>query len=311
MVTGYREKPTLDYDVSMGIYVYDARVLEYLPDGPCSVPRARPAAARRRRARGRLPVRRRLVRPRDDERVRARRGGARAPRRHAGVRRALITGITGQDGSYLADLLLERGYEVHGLVRRPEAPAERIAHVRDRLTLHAGDLLDQQSLEDALVASRADEVYNLAAASSVAASWKDPAATGETTGLGVARLLEAWRRARPRGPALPGLVERDLQRQRLGGRVDARRRRAPRTAPRRPTRTTWCSPTGRRTASFCASGILFNARERAPRRAVRHAQDQLRRGRDQARSGRASCGSAPSSRSATGATRPTSSRRCG
>jgi GDPmannose 4,6-dehydratase len=115
----------------------------------------------------------------------------------APLKRALITGITGQDGSYLADLLLDRGYEVHGVVRDPAAPAERIAHVRDRLTLHRGDLLDQGSLAAALAAAQPTEVYNLAAASSVAASWKDPAATGEATGLGVARLLEALRATCP------------------------------------------------------------------------------------------------------------------
>jgi GDPmannose 4,6-dehydratase len=99
--------------------------------------------------------------------------------------RALVTGITGQDGSYLADALLERGYEVHGLVRRTVELAD--------VLLHHGDLRDQDSLAAALRAARPDEVYNLAAASSVAASWEDPALTGDVTGLGVARLLEAVR----------------------------------------------------------------------------------------------------------------------
>ena len=100
--------------------------------------------------------------------------------------RALITGITGQDGSYLAEALLERGYEVHGLVRRR---SEVLAEVR----VHEGDLRDQDSLAAALEAAGPDEVYNLAAASSVAASWQDPALTGDVTGLGAARLLEALR----------------------------------------------------------------------------------------------------------------------
>jgi GDPmannose 4,6-dehydratase len=113
------------------------------------------------------------------------------------VKRALITGITGQDGSYLAEFLLEQGYEVHGVVRDPDGPADRIEHIRHRIALHRGDLLDQRSLVDALAAARPTEVYNLAAASSVAASWEDPAATGDATGLGVARLLEALRSTCP------------------------------------------------------------------------------------------------------------------
>ena len=112
------------------------------------------------------------------------------------ARVALITGITGQDGSYLAELLLDKGYEVHGLVRRCSAPTlGRIAHLADRLTLHAGDLLDQSSLGDALEAARPDEVYNLAAMSFVTTSFVTATATGEYTGLGVTRLLEMIRRA--------------------------------------------------------------------------------------------------------------------
>jgi GDPmannose 4,6-dehydratase len=112
--------------------------------------------------------------------------------------RALVTGITGQDGSYLAELLLDRDYEVHGMVRRsPTEPFDRIDHLRDRITLHQGDLLDERSLVDALRASRPDEVYNLAASSYVAVSWIQPALTGEFTGLGVIRLLEALREVCP------------------------------------------------------------------------------------------------------------------
>jgi GDPmannose 4,6-dehydratase len=107
------------------------------------------------------------------------------------ARRALITGITGQDGSYLAEFLLERGDEVHGLVRGEVS--RNIAHIGDRVTLHPGDLTDRGSLERALAAARPDEIYNLAAASSVAASWKDPVGTGDATGLGVVRLIEALR----------------------------------------------------------------------------------------------------------------------
>jgi GDPmannose 4,6-dehydratase len=114
------------------------------------------------------------------------------------ARRALITGITGQDGSYLAELLLEKGYEVHGMVRRSSTERfERIEHLRERITLHQGDLLDQRSLVDALRASQPDEVYNLAAMSFVAVSWIQPTLTAEFTGVGVTRMLEAVREARP------------------------------------------------------------------------------------------------------------------
>jgi GDPmannose 4,6-dehydratase len=116
--------------------------------------------------------------------------------------RALITGITGQDGSYLAELLLERGYEVHGLVRDVGAARPNIEHVAPRLHLHAGDLGDADSLVRALAAARPDEVYNLAAASSVAASWEDPAGTGDATALGVARLLAAVRSTCPEARVL-------------------------------------------------------------------------------------------------------------
>jgi GDPmannose 4,6-dehydratase len=114
------------------------------------------------------------------------------------ARSALITGITGQDGSYLAELLLERGYEVHGMVRRASTEKfDRIEHLRDRITLHQGDLLDQRSLVDTLRAAKPDEVYNLAAMSFVAVSWIQPTLTAEFTGVGVTRMLEAVREACP------------------------------------------------------------------------------------------------------------------
>ena len=112
--------------------------------------------------------------------------------------RALITGITGQDGSYLAELQLEKGYEVHGMVRRASTEKfERIEHLRERITLHQGDLLDQRSLVDALRAAKPDEVYNLAAMSFVAVSWIQPTLTAEFSGIGVTRMLEAVREACP------------------------------------------------------------------------------------------------------------------
>jgi GDPmannose 4,6-dehydratase len=113
-------------------------------------------------------------------------------------RSALVTGITGQDGSYLAELLLEKGYEVHGMVRRASTEKfDRIEQIRDRITLHQGDLLDQRSLVDALRASDPTEIYNLAAMSFVAVSWIQPTLTAEFTGVGVTRMLEAMREVCP------------------------------------------------------------------------------------------------------------------
>src|SRR6201990_3150657 len=113
-------------------------------------------------------------------------------------RRALITGITGQDGSYLAELLLDKGYEVHGMVRRASTETfDRIEHLRDRITLHQGDLLDHRSLTDALRNSAPEEIYNLAAMSFVAVSWIQPTLTAEFTGVGVTRILEAMREVCP------------------------------------------------------------------------------------------------------------------
>jgi GDPmannose 4,6-dehydratase len=112
---------------------------------------------------------------------------------------ALITGVTGQDGSYLAEWLLEQGYRVYGLVRRSSSPnVDRIRHLVDKITLIPGDLLDDHSLVKALEQSQADEVYNLAAQSFVATSWNQPIFTAEVTGVGVARLLEAIRKVNPK-----------------------------------------------------------------------------------------------------------------
>ena len=111
---------------------------------------------------------------------------------------ALVTGITGQDGSYLAELLLEKGYDVHGMVRRASTEKfERIEHLKDRITLHQGDLLDQRSLVDTLRAAKPSEIYNLAAMSFVAVSWIQPTLTAEFTGTGVTRMLEAMREVCP------------------------------------------------------------------------------------------------------------------
>lgn len=110
------------------------------------------------------------------------------------MKKALITGITGQDGSYLAELLLSKGYEVHGLVRRSSSfNTWRIDHVRERLSLHYGDLIDTSSLTKTLMAIRPDEIYNLAAQSHVKVSFDMPEYTGNSTGLGFLRLLDAVR----------------------------------------------------------------------------------------------------------------------
>ena len=112
--------------------------------------------------------------------------------------RALITGITGQDGSYLAELLVEKGYEVHGLLHgTADGPFERLDGVIDRITLHPGDLLDENSLVGVLGRTSPDEVYNLAAMSSVADSWRLAVATAEYTAVGVTRLLEGIRQVCP------------------------------------------------------------------------------------------------------------------
>jgi GDPmannose 4,6-dehydratase len=112
---------------------------------------------------------------------------------------ALVTGITGQDGSYLAELLLDKGYTVWGMVRRASTESyERINHIRDRISFVQGDLLDQPSLVQALAESEPEEVYNLAAQSFVPTSWSQPVLTAEFTAVGVTRLLEAIRQVNPR-----------------------------------------------------------------------------------------------------------------
>ena len=115
------------------------------------------------------------------------------------MRTALITGITGQDGSYLAELLLAKGYRVVGVVRRSSTtPYERIAHLVDQVELVSADLLDQTSLTDAVSEFQPDEIYNLAAQSFVQTSWTQPVLTGEFTALGVTRMLEAMKKAAPK-----------------------------------------------------------------------------------------------------------------
>jgi GDPmannose 4,6-dehydratase len=114
------------------------------------------------------------------------------------MKKALITGLTGQDGSYLAELLLTKGYQVFGLVRRSSGSnLDRIDRFRDRIQVISGDLLDQTSLMDAISIAQPDEIYNLASQSYIPTSWTQPSLTAEYTALGVSRLLEAIRRCQP------------------------------------------------------------------------------------------------------------------
>ncbi|PZV18237.1 MAG: GDP-mannose 4,6-dehydratase [Pseudanabaena sp.] len=114
------------------------------------------------------------------------------------VKKALITGLTGQDGSYLAELLMEKGYQVYGLVRRSSTSnLVRINHFADDIHIISGDLLDQSSLMDAIAQSEPDEIYNLASQSYVPLSWTQPSLTAEYTAIGVSRILEAIRRIKP------------------------------------------------------------------------------------------------------------------
>ncbi|MBW4570083.1 MAG: GDP-mannose 4,6-dehydratase [Tolypothrix carrinoi HA7290-LM1] len=114
------------------------------------------------------------------------------------IKKALITGLTGQDGSYLAELLLTKGYQVFGLVRRSSTSnLERITHLSSNIQIVSGDLLDQSSLMDVIAQTQPDEIYNLASQSYVPISWTQPALTAEYTALGVSRLLESIRRCKP------------------------------------------------------------------------------------------------------------------
>jgi GDPmannose 4,6-dehydratase len=183
-------------------------------------------------------------------------------------KKALITGITGQDGSYLAELLLEKGYRVFGLIRRSSTiNFERIAHLQERIHLVPGDLLDQSSLITALQTSEPDEVYNLAAQSFVPTSWTQPVLTGEFTALGVPRLLEAIRVVDPgirfyqaSSSEMFGMVEESPQHERT------------RFYPRSPYGAAklyahWMTVNARESYGlFACSGILFN--HESPRRGI-------------------------------------------
>jgi len=183
-------------------------------------------------------------------------------------KRVLITGITGQDGSYLAELLLSKDYEVFRLVRRTSIlNFERIKHIQDRIELISGDLLDQNSLMNAIKESNPDEIYNLASQSFVPASWKQPVFTGEATALGVARMLEAIRAVDPK------IKFYQASSSEMFGKV----REVPQTEktqfyPRSPYGVAklyghWITVNyGESYNMFCCSGILFN--HESPRRGL-------------------------------------------
>ncbi len=121
---------------------------------------------------------------------------------------AIITGITGQDGSYLAELLISKGYRVIGMMRRSSVVTfERIQHIQDQIELISGDLHDQSSLMDLMEQYKPDEVYNLAAQSFVPTSWNQPVLTGEVTALGVTRMLEAIRLLKSKNSFLPSFFK--------------------------------------------------------------------------------------------------------
>jgi GDPmannose 4,6-dehydratase len=184
------------------------------------------------------------------------------------MRTALITGITGQDGSYLAELLLEKGYRVVGVVRRSSTtPYERISHLVDRLELVSADLLDQHSLVEAIAAFTPDEVYNLAAQSFVQTSWTQPVLTGEFTGLGVTRALEAVRKAAPKARFYQASSS-----EMFGKVVESPQRESTPFYPRSPYGVAkvyghWITVNYRESYEmFAVSGILFN--HESPRRGL-------------------------------------------
>ncbi len=181
---------------------------------------------------------------------------------------ALVTGITGQDGSYLAEFLLEQGYEVIGMVRRTSTVSfERIDKIQDRVTLVPGDLLDQTSMIDIMQEYQPDEIYNLAAQSFVPTSWKQPVFTGDCTAMGVTRVLEAMRNA------VPGARFYQASSSEMFGKVqEVPQRETTPFYPRSPYGVAkvyghWITVNYRESYDlFACSGILFN--HESPRRGL-------------------------------------------
>lgn len=184
------------------------------------------------------------------------------------MKTALITGITGQDGSYLAELLLTKGYRVVGVVRRSSTtPYERIAHLVDRVELVSADLLDQTSLTDVVHETQPDEIYNLAAQSFVQTSWTQPVLTGEFTALGVTRMLEAMRKAAPKSRFYQASSS-----EQFGKVIETPQRESTPFYPRSPYGVAkvyghWITVNYRESFNlFAVSGILFN--HESPRRGL-------------------------------------------
>jgi GDPmannose 4,6-dehydratase len=184
------------------------------------------------------------------------------------MKTALITGITGQDGSYLAEHLLAKGYRVVGVVRRSSTtPYERIAHLVDRVELVSADLLDQTSLTDVMSAAQPDEIYNLAAQSFVQTSWFQPVLTGEFTALGVTRMLEAMRKGAPKARFYQASSS-----EQFGKVVETPQRESTPFYPRSPYGVAklyghWITVNYRESFDlFAVSGILFN--HESPRRGL-------------------------------------------
>ena len=183
-------------------------------------------------------------------------------------RRALITGITGQDGSYLAEFLLSKDYKVFGLTRRTSTPNyERIKHIEDKIELIPGDLLDQQSFTAAIEKSDPDEIYNLAAQSFVETSWSQPVLTGEFTALGTTRMLEALRQIKPKAKFYQASSSE------MFGKVkESPQKETTPFHPRSPYGVAkvyghWITINYRESYDlFCVSGILFN--HESPRRGL-------------------------------------------
>src|SRR5438034_6477541 len=183
------------------------------------------------------------------------------------MKRAIITGVTGQDGSYLAELLLDKGYEVHGVVRRSSTETfDRIGHLTGRITLHQADLLDQVSLIEVFRSVRPDEVYNLAAMSFVPTSWTQPVLTGEFTAIGVTRVLEAIRLLDPKGIRFYQASSSEM----FGKVQETPQRESTPFYPRSPYGVAkvyghWITVNYRESyGMYCSSGILFN--HESPRR---------------------------------------------
>ncbi len=184
------------------------------------------------------------------------------------MKTALITGVTGQDGSYLAELLLGKGYRVVGVVRRSSTtPYERIAHLINRIELVSADLLDQTSLTDVVAETEPDEIYNLAAQSFVQTSWSQPVLTGEFTALGVTRVLEAMRKAAPRARFYQASSS-----EQFGKVVETPQRESTPFYPRSPYGVAkvyghWITVNYRESFNlYAVSGILFN--HESPRRGL-------------------------------------------